>query len=89
MWYFSFWLRSFPVVLVLDGFCPNASRYAPNNRIFGVYAIREKERQVRRKIIDIHTSTEIIFDIRKAVRQRKRQLRNGIGTCFRQYGSPK
>ncbi len=36
------------------GFSPNAARHAPDDHIFGIHAIREKEREVGRKVVNLH-----------------------------------
>ena len=62
---------------------PYAARYATNHCIFGVDTIAKEETQIGAKGIDVHAATQIVLDIRKPIGQGKRQLGDGVGTCFR------
>src|SRR5216684_3812016 len=72
-----------PLILVFNGFGPDATRYPSDDAVFRIHSIAEKERKVGGKIIDIHPSGKIIFYIGKAIGQRKSQLRNRVGAGFR------
>ena len=64
------------------GNCPDPPRDAPHHSVLGVHAIGEKERQVRGKIIDLHTAGQIGFHVGKTVRQGECELGNRISTCL-------
>lgn len=42
----------------------------------------KEERQIRRKIVDVHAPGQVVFDKGKPIGQRKRQLRDGVGARF-------
>ena len=65
-------------ILVLHRHRPDAARDPPDHRVFRIHAVREEERQIRREIIDVHAACEVGLDVRKAVGQRKGELRNRI-----------
>ena len=67
-------------VLQLHRFGPNSASYPTNHRVLWVDAVAKEKTQVRRKIIDVHAATQIIFHIGKAIAQCKGQLRNGVRT---------
>src|SRR3954462_13552867 len=58
---------------------PDAPGYAPKNRIFRIHAVRKKEGKIWREVVDVHPAREIGFDERKAIGERKSQLRDRIG----------
>ena len=58
---------------------PNPARHAPDHRILGVHAVREKERQVGREIIDVHAARQIRFHVSETVAERERQLADRVG----------
>ena len=61
---------------------PNAARHATHHGVFGVHAVAEEERQIGRKVVDVHASRQIGFDKGKAITQGECKLRDGIGACL-------
>ena len=69
-------------ILVAHCHGPDAARDAAQHRVLRVHAIGEEERQVGRKIIDVHAARQIGFDKGEAIRQRERQLRDRVRASF-------
>ena len=57
---------------------PDPPRDAADDRVLGVHAVAEEERQVRREVVDVHAAREIGLDEREAVGERERELRDRI-----------
>src|SRR5690554_729066 len=69
-------------VFIAQGFCPNSTRNATNYSVFWIHSVTEEERKVWTKLIDVHTTAQVVFYIGKSVGQSKGQLRNRIRSSF-------
>ena len=76
-------LRAFVgLVAKFHGFGPDEACNAAQHSVFGIDAIREKEREIRCEFVDVHSPGNIIFHVSEAVGQRKGQLCDRIGAGF-------
>ncbi len=69
-------------VLETHGAGPDASGDTTHDGVFGIHAVREKEAQVRREIVDVHTTRQIRLDEGKTVGQRKGELADRVRARF-------
>ena len=69
-------------IALTHGNRPNASGDAPHHCILGIHTVTKKERQVGRKVINVHTSRQIRFNVGESIRQCEGQLANRIGACL-------
>ena len=69
-------------VFILHGHGPDAARDAADHRVFRIHAVREEERQIRGKVVDVHAAREIRLDVGEAVGEGERELGDGIRAGF-------
>ena len=69
-------------VLVLHRHRPDATRDAADYRVFRIHAVREEERQVGRKIVDLHAARQIALDVGETVRQGECELTDRVRAGF-------
>jgi len=75
---FQFLAARVGAVAIPQGGGPDAPGDPPEHAVFRVQSVAEKERQVRRKIVDLHAPRQISLDIGEAVGEGESQLGNGI-----------
>ncbi len=69
-------------VLVAHRLRPDAARHAAEHRVLRVHPVREKEREIRREVVDVHSARQVVLDEREAVRERERELRDRVRPRF-------
>src|SRR5690606_171816 len=57
---------------------PDTPRDPADDGVFGIHAIGEEEREIRREIIHAHAARLVVLEQGEAVRQCERELRNGV-----------
>ena len=61
-------------VFVFDGLCPDAAGYAADHGVLRVHTIAEKERKIRREVIDVHPAAQIVLHECETIRKRECEL---------------
>src|ERR1051326_4084100 len=69
-------------VFIFHGLCPNSSCHSPDHAVFSIHSITKEKRKIRSKLVNIHSTAEIIFNIGKSICQGKCKLRDRIGSCL-------
>jgi hypothetical protein len=64
---------------MLDRLGPDAARDAPDHRVLGIDAVAEEEAEVRRELVDVESTAQVVLDVGEAVRERERELRDRVG----------
>ena len=44
-----------------------SARYSTDYRVLGIHAVGKEETEVRREVIDVHTSSEVVLNDRETV----------------------
>src|SRR6478735_8861378 len=69
-------------VFILHGLCPDTSCHTPDHAVFRIHSIAEEERKIRCKVIDLHSTAHVIFNISKSICKCEGKLGYRVGACF-------
>ena len=69
-------------VFLPHGLGPDAPCHAAYDRVFRVDAVAEEEAEVGPKLVQVHATAQVVFDVGESIGERKGQLRDRVGTCL-------